>query len=159
MIFVRHARAVVDPERPTEEWPLDPAHVGDVARLRVALPDLPVVCSDMLRAVETARLIGEPTVEPRLAEVSQPWTDDLEGCLVRYFAGERIAGWEAQDAARARLQSVVDEHGEAIYVSHGTLLTLYLASARPTVDAMEFWAALASPSAWQVAADRLVHLF
>jgi broad specificity phosphatase PhoE len=76
VIFVRHGRALVRRDVPTHEWPLDPESIGDIEQLRVSLPGLPVVCSDMRRAVDTARHFGEPTIDPRLAEVWRPWTHD-----------------------------------------------------------------------------------
>lgn len=159
MIFVRHGRAVVQPDVPTHEWPLDAAHIGAIAELRTVLPELPVVCSDMRRAIETARFFGEPTVDPRLAEVSRPWTnDDLEASITRYFLGEPLDGWEPQADARARIEAEVGEYGRAIYVTHGTVLSLSLSSIVPALNAMRFWTDLTNPDAWQVDGDRLVRL-
>jgi broad specificity phosphatase PhoE len=158
VIFVRHGRAVVQADVRTDDWPLDPAHLTDIETLRGALPDLPVVCSGMRRAVETARFFGSPTVDPRLAEVSRPWTDDLEPSIARYFAGEPLPGWEPQEAARARFRAAIRDHGRAIYVSHGTLLSLYLASAVPALNAMRFWSELRNPDAWQLDSESLVRV-
>jgi broad specificity phosphatase PhoE len=157
VIFVRHGRALADPDRPTDDWPLDPARLGEIDGLRTLLPDLPVICSDMRRAVETARRFAEPKIDPRLREITRPWTDELEGCIERYFRAEPIAGWEPPAAARARIQSVVADYGRAIYVSHGTVLTLYLAAAVLALDPMAFWSGLASPDAWELEGERLVH--
>ena len=158
VIFVRHGRAVVQAAVPTDDWPLDPAHLTDIETLRDALPDLPVVCSGMRRAVETARFFGPPAVDPRLAEVSRPWTGDLEQSIARYFAGERLEGWEPQDAARARVEGAIEDHGRAIYVSHGTVLSLYLASVVPSLNAMRFWSELRNPDAWQLDGESLVRV-
>ena len=100
VIFVRHGRAIVQSDVPAGEWPLDPEHVGTIAALRAVLPELPVVCSDLRRAVETARFFGEPLIDPRLAEVARPWSQDLEEPVRRYFRGEAVAGWESQVDAR-----------------------------------------------------------
>jgi len=143
---------------PTREWSLDPAYVADVAERRAILPDLPVICSDMRRAVETARFLGEPTVDARLTEVSRPWTDDLHAAVTRYLFGEPLQDWEPQVVARARFSKVVEEYGRVIYLSHGTVLSLYLASVMPTLSAMTFWAELSSPNVWQVEGEQLVHL-
>ena len=104
MIFVRHGRAIAAPDRPAHDWPLDPDDVGAITSLRALLPDLPIVCSDMRRAVDTARLLGEPAVEARLSEVSRPWADDLNEPLRRYFRDERVEGWEPQAGVRARCE-------------------------------------------------------
>jgi broad specificity phosphatase PhoE len=90
--------------------------------------------------------------------VWRPWTDDLNASVARYFLGETLDGWEPQAVAGARVQSVVDEHGDVLYVTHGTVLTLYLASVVPTLDAMSFWTALTTPDAWRVDGERLVRL-
>lgn len=143
---------------PTGEWPLDPGHTADIATLRAVLPQLPVVCSDMRRAVDTARFFGEPVIDARLGEVFRPWSNDVEESIRRYFAGEVLEGWEPQAEARARIQAVVNEHGRAIYVSHGTVLSLYLASAVPALNAMRFWTELRNPDAWESEGTSLVRL-
>jgi broad specificity phosphatase PhoE len=159
VIFVRHGRAILRPELPAHEWPLDEAHLDDIVALRHVLPDLPIVCSDMRRAIDTARLLGEPTVDPRLAEVSREFSDDdFRGSVARYLQGDTVDGWEPQADALARIQSSVVDNGEAIYVSHGTLLTLYLASIVPDLSAMQFWEAFTNPDAWQVDGDRVIRL-
>jgi broad specificity phosphatase PhoE len=157
VIFVRHGRAILQRDLPTHEWRLDPKFHGDIEALKALLPTVPVVCSTMRRAIDTAQFFGEPTVDSRLDEVSRPWTDDLDGDLTRYFVGETLDGWEPQAEACARFRAVVDEHGHAIYVSHGTLLSLYLASL-VTLDALPFWANLQNPDAWQVEGSRLRRL-
>ena len=141
--------------QPTQEWPLDLAHVGDIAALKPALPELPVVCSDMRRAIGTASFFGTPTIDARLAEVSRPWSDDLDAAISRYFGAESLDGWEPQADVRARMQAVVADHGDAIYVSHGTVLSLYLASLVPALEAMRFWSELRNPDAWELDGSRL----
>lgn len=130
MIFVRHGRPVVGHDAPEQGWPLDPAYVDDIRALRTALPELPLVCSDMSRAIETAKFFARPTIE----------------------------GWELQADARARFEAVVNEHGRAIYVTHGTVMTLYLASVEPTLDATRFWTDLRIPDAWELDASGLRRL-
>ena len=158
VIFVRHGRAIVQRDAPTSEWPLDSAYVADVIALRTLMPDLPVVCSDMRRAVETAQFFGEPTIDPRLREVSRPWTDDLDDSVTRYLGGEAVDDWEPQSEARARIAGVVEQKGRAIYVSHGTVLSLYLASVVPDLDALRFWSELRNPDAWRLEDKGLVRL-
>jgi broad specificity phosphatase PhoE len=158
VILVRHGRAIARTDVPTDAWPLDPAYLTDISLLRAVVPDLPVVCSDMRRAIDTAQYFGEPTIDPRLGEVARPWTDAIEGAVARYLRGEAIEGWESQADARARFRSVVDDHGRAIYVTHGTVLALYLASIVPTLDALQFWSELRNPDAWELDGNGLVRL-
>jgi broad specificity phosphatase PhoE len=158
VIFVRHGRAIVGPDVPESEWSLDPAFVDRVGALRPALPDLPVACSDMRRAIETAAHFGSPAIDARLREVARPWVADLERDVERYLAGEILDEWEPQAYARARFRAVLDDHARAIYVTHGTVLTLYLASVVPSFDAMRFWTGLTFPDAWELDATRLTRL-
>src|SRR4051812_40677409 len=87
-IFVRHGRSLAQADVPTEAWPLDPEGHADISALAAKLPSLPVVCSDMRRAIETAEFFGVPTIDTRLAEVSRPFVDDPEDSFASYFAGE-----------------------------------------------------------------------
>jgi broad specificity phosphatase PhoE len=57
-VFVRHGLSVVDKDVSERDWPLDPAHAGEIAELRAVVGELPVICSDMIRAVETANSSG-----------------------------------------------------------------------------------------------------
>lgn len=149
-IFVRHGASLPDADLPTEEWPLDPDRRADVAALADRLPGLPVVCSDLLRAVQTAEHFGSPTVDPRLAEVTRPFVADLEHTIAPYFAGRAVDGWEPQADAIARFDAAVADHGDACFVTHGTVLSLYVASRCPDVDAYTFWARLRTPDAWTI---------
>lgn len=157
-IFVRHGRSVPDADLPTEAWPLDPDGHGDIASLALRLPPLPVVCSDMRRAIETAGFFGAPTVDARLAEVSRPFVDDLQDSIVSYLAGETVDGWEPQSRAIARLHASVADHGDAIYVTHGTVLSLFVAAQCPALDAHTFWADLRTPDAWSIVGSEAARL-
>jgi hypothetical protein len=46
----------------------------------------------------------------------------------------------------------------ASYVSHGTVLSLYLASVVPSLNAMRFWTELRNPDAWQLDGESLVRV-
>jgi broad specificity phosphatase PhoE len=158
MIVVRHGRALVDRNEDPHSWPLDPGAVHEITAIAGALPSLPVVCSDMQRAIGTASYSGRPVVDARLAEIDRPWSDDLTASIARYFAGDAVDGWEPQLAARVRFAAAVADHGEAIYVSHGTVMTLYLSSVVADFTPFEFWQALPSPSAWHVSEGRVAPL-
>ena len=143
MIFVRHAKSAPDPAIPESEWPLAPDAVVDLL-----LPSLPVVCSDTRRARDTAAYFGTPRVDDRLVEIRRPWTDDIERDVARYLRGEEVSEWEPQRDALARFEATLAERGEAIYVTHGTVLSLYLGSVVPDLDAFAFWQNLTMPDAW-----------
>ena len=56
------------------------------------------------------------------------------------------------------MRAVTDEHRDAVYVTHGTALSLYLASVVPNLDPFGFWTGLQSPDAWLIDGERLIHL-
>ena len=89
--------------------------------------------------------------DARLGEVSRRWSDDLDRPIDRYFGGEAVPGGDAQADAAACVHAVVEEHGRAIYVTHGTILSLYLASVVPSIDAGQFWTDLTNPDAREFA--------
>jgi broad specificity phosphatase PhoE len=159
VIFVRHGGSASQSRQARNKSPLDPAQAGLVENLKAVLPpDLPVVCSEMVRAIETARFFAEPTIDPRLNEIGRPWAEDISESLEQYFLGEEVDGWEAQEDACARMQACIEEHGDAIYVSHGTVLSLYLASVVPKMNGMRFWRGFRHPDAWQLNGGGLVRL-
>lgn len=157
-IFVRHGRSLPRPDVASDDWPLDPDGHTDIQALARLLPSLPVVCSDMRRAVETAAFFGVPAVDARLREVSRPFVEDPSMSLSHYLSGRPVDGWEAQNNAIARIDAAVTEHGEAIYVTHGTVLSLYMATRCQTLDAYSFWTALQNPDAWHVDQGRAVRI-
>jgi hypothetical protein len=114
----------------------------------------------MRRARDTAALLGAPVaVDARIREVPRPWAGDFADACRRYLLGEALPGWEPQRAARTRFAAAVAEHGDAVYVTHGTVLAPYLASVVPALDAVRFWTELSFPGAWALTADgTLTHL-
>jgi len=128
----------------------------------------------MRRAIETARMLGPFIIDDRLAEVERPWSTTADvppnldeqhastlsfaDSLARYLHGNAVEGWEPQNAARARLRAAVNEHGNVIYITHGTLLTLFLSPYLGSTRPMQFWAELASPDVWQLEGSKLTHL-
>ena len=55
---------------------------------------------------------------------------------------------EPQADAIARIEDSVAEHGEAIIVTYGTVLSLFVASRFPDLDARSFWDDRRNPDAW-----------
>lgn len=157
-ILVRHGLSLPDPEALSESWPLDPAGRADIAALADRLPSLPVVCSHMRRAIETAEFFGVPTIDTRLAEVTRPFLAETEESFAVYFSGQAVDGWEPQSDAIARIEASVADHGDAIYVTHGTVLSLFIASRCRALDAYSFWAHLWNPDAWSIRQTEAVRL-
>lgn len=155
MILVRHGPTRPDPSSPPGDWPL--AERDACVALGSLLPDIPVICSDERKAIETAEAIGrEFSVDGRLREVSKPWIsdpDDFDSASRSYLSGETLPGWEPQSEVVARF----GEAAEGIVVSHGTVMSLFVAS-RVGVDPIEFWAALTMPDAWVLEDGEVVRL-
>jgi broad specificity phosphatase PhoE len=155
-VFVRHAPAVVDRSSRSATWPITAEAADAVRALRPQLPPIEkLVASDLRRASDTAALLGEPLLDARLREVPRPWTDDLDRDVEQYLAGKTLDGWEPQAEVLTRFSACIAEHGPVTYVSHGTVLSLYLGSVVQDLDAFAFWKALALPDAWELRGHEL----
>ncbi|MDX6476921.1 MAG: 2,3-bisphosphoglycerate-dependent phosphoglycerate mutase [Gaiellaceae bacterium] len=121
--LVRHAAVVVDATVPSPEWRL--SDEGRAAATALELPQGPALSSPEPKALETAELAGlDAIVEPRLREVSRPWSDDYVADVERWFGGEELTGWEQREHALARLQAALDGF-DGVAVSHGLAISLY----------------------------------
>ena len=98
-------------------------------------------------------------IDIRLREVTRVNTEDFDAKIVGYLAGEPVLGWEPYEEVSDRIHTVVDEFGsDALYVGHGTALTLYLKDRSPSLDAYAFWTQLRNPDAWQLRGTGLTRL-
>lgn len=157
----------VDVETPAHEWRLRPEGVTGAntlaERLRTAhYRPTKIVASLEPKATQTGSIIAEKlhlpfaTVEG-LHEHDRRTTGFLSTEV--FAAGMRdlfahpdavVFGNESASAALARFAKAVDEvvseeTGDVVVVSHGTVMSLFVAS-RARVDASELWAALGLPS-------------
>lgn len=113
----------------------------------------------MARALDTARFFGEPIVDARLREVDRPFVPRFDEAVTSYLSGTALDGWEDAAAVVRRVGAVVREHGDdVIYVTHGTALTLYVASRCVGVDPVSFWSNLRMPDAWRLDEDSVTRL-
>ena len=103
-------------------------------------------------------VIGTATADPRLGEIKRPWTDDLRAAVVRYLRGDELEGWEPQRAAIGRFGACVKARRDAIYVTHGTVLSLYLSTVVDGFDPVAFWNGLTLPDAWRLEDGELTRL-
>lgn len=123
LTLVRHAAVVIDPAISSSEWHLSPE--GREAARALELPDGAALTSPEPKAAETAELAGlDALVEPRLREVSRPWSDDYVADVEQWFAGDEPAGWERRADALARLRDALDGF-DGVAVSHGLAISLY----------------------------------
>jgi broad specificity phosphatase PhoE len=165
LILVRHARVALSSDAPPHEWRLTLEGRADAERLAGA-PVLDgvslVVTSPEPKACATAEPIARrlgavlrEDADLREAERGASSVDDRAAFVARvdgWFGGRRVDGWEARDRAAARIQRCIgrllDEWSEDLaVVSHGTVLSLYLAALRgqPRVS-LEEWRAIPLPA-------------
>ena len=167
LLLVRHAAAQVSDHEPPRAWPLtnggaaDATRLGNQIRERFPRRSLAPVASSERKAIETATcVLGEPpTVDQRFDEVGRPWYDDpaeMRSDAIRYLHGQPVLGWETQAEATARFSAAVADAVVAVagrlpvLVTHGTVLSLWLASAVENFEAASFWVDLEFPDAYLV---------
>jgi broad specificity phosphatase PhoE len=166
LVFVRHARPVVEPGVPSSSWKLGEEGLAGAARLAPALVGLGidlVVSSVEPKAVDTARVLAEVLDVPwqtghDLHEHERPGGGGLpeaefQASMRRFFDSPStlVFGAETADVAFARVSGAVDalvrvHRGKRLcVVTHGTVLSLLLGR-RYGVDAQATWRALGMPA-------------
>ena len=135
--FVRHAQVELRLDAPASTWVLTDDGRAAAEELALRLPPLPrVLTSPEPKAVATAEPIArangvELVVDERLREVERganlPSYEEHVAAVGRYLAGEPVDGWESREQAERRFREAVAEvDGDAVVVTHGTVLALFL---------------------------------
>lgn len=160
LVFVRHSKPVVTADVSRALWSLSPEGRSLAAELGERLDldsDVKVVASTERKAVETAELLGAGPVivDERLVEIAKPWYPEAEAharAVADYLSGMRIAEWEPQDEALARFAAVIEDYTrcDAVVVTHGTVLSLWLGHVLAGFDATKFWKRLGMPDAYAI---------
>ena len=166
LTLVRHSTPEIQPEKPASAWRLSALGRERSELLASRLQDLSpgvVWSSREPKAVETAQIVaasfGVPVqVADGLEEHHRdnvpffPTADDFESAVERFFdnPGRLVLGSETADQARNRMSAAIDnivesDQQDSIVVTHGTVMTLYVASIAD-VDPMCFWRRLGLPS-------------
>jgi broad specificity phosphatase PhoE len=180
LYLVRHAEVLLRGDVPMTEWQLSPAgeeQARGLARSPV-WSDLALIASSAeAKAVATAEPIAEATalelrIEPGLHEVDRGATplvtrEEYDAMVAAHFASpaESVGGWETAHAARERVVACIDRlaadaHGPACVVSHGLVLSHYLAHLRgPAAPVFEEWRAIPLPAVAVVENGELVQPF
>ncbi|HVV35158.1 MAG TPA: histidine phosphatase family protein [Acidimicrobiales bacterium] len=153
MILVRHAKPLVDPTIPPAEWDLADGAREAATELGSRLRGTRVLASTERKAIATAEALGLGPVRTSEAfcEVGRPWYDDGDAMArdaQRWFAGERVDGWEPFADAVHRFGSAVD--GQSVVVTHGTVMTAWLLSRGVLTEPFAFWRDLRMPDAWEL---------
>jgi broad specificity phosphatase PhoE len=167
LVLVKHAQPVLDAARPPREWDLAAEGEEQAARLADALrPYLPfqMVSSPELKARRTSDIVAATlgitavTVED-LRELDRPVLPILsrgghEALNARVFQefDRPVIGRESAAAALQRFDVAVRqrlgppfEHN-IVVVAHGTVISLFVAAANPSIDAFALWRRLQCPS-------------
>jgi probable phosphoglycerate mutase len=151
LYLVRHAMVEPRADVPAPEWRLTDAGRAAAEALALRLPRVArVVSSPEPKAVATAEPIArasglELELDERLREVERPvgLQTDYRERVRAYLGGEAPEGWEAREAARARVAAALDGL-EGVAVSHGLAISLYLGYS------FEQWRALQLPDVIEV---------
>ncbi len=166
IVLIRHARPRIEDNVPPPRWKLLPEGVQATARLAERLREFRfagIASSPEPKAIGTAKAIAGPLgltveIDHGLAEQARRSVgvlsrEDLETGIAGLFAnpGQLVFGDETADACFDRFRQALDRQlakgaGDVIAVTHGTILTVYVARIAG-IDPMPFWRGLGLPTA------------
>ena len=166
LLLVRHSLPVITGDQTASMWQLSEEGRRRCERLAEMLaahrPGV-IVTSTEPKAIETGQIVGEQLgvpvkAAPNLHEHERPGTDldtfeQFQAKVARLLEnpGEGVFGAETGDQARERFAAAVDKalkqhpDGNVAIVSHGTVMTLFLARA-VGIDPVPFWKGLGLPA-------------
>ena len=166
LVLVKHSMPEIERDKPASAWKL-----GEVGRRRARLladrlrefnPAV-IWSSREPKAIETAELVaGELGVPVKIADGLEehhrdnaPFLsskEEFEESVERFFLSpdRLVLGTETANQAHDRFAAAIDEvidgeQADSIVVTHGTVMTLYMASVAG-VQRMDFWRRLGLPS-------------
>lgn len=167
LFLIRHAQPEVTPGVPPRLWPLTAEGREGAQQLAQSFAgsDQPAVlyASPERKAQKTAQLIALHLSLPiemvaELREHEREYTpflgkDAWEKTLTAFFSRptELIFGDESAHQAFQRFNVAVEKivasapHGNLALVTHGTVMTLFVTSHNPHIDALAFWRSLQLP--------------
>lgn len=167
LLLIKHARPVVAPRIPADQWTL-----GDEGRaacaplaeaLRASSPGA-IVASEEPKAEQTAQIVGAALgvpvrTAPDLHEHDRsnvPHLDNREfiSLMALLFAepGRRVLGRESADEACDRFAAAVDQaiaqatETPLAIVTHGTVIALFAQRRAGVADPFQLWRRMAQPS-------------
>jgi broad specificity phosphatase PhoE len=162
LYLIRHASPIVQPSEPPRDWQLSDRGIAEAQTLASTAADWGIealYCSSEAKARGTALIIGDaiglpPGVVDSFDELRMPdWianADAFNDAVRSILEGDAPPrGAESrEDAARRFAQGVSIVAGGAMpaaVVSHGRILTAYLAQHRPLESAFDYWRAIPMP--------------
>ena len=167
LLLIRHSAVVQVPDTPSYLWSLS---ADGRSRCHTLAPHLlpyqPVVFVTSIerKAVETGHILAEHSGVPchtaaglqehdRRGTAYFPNKADFIATVTRLFEQPDTLVWGQETAVQARdrfiqgVQNVLNQYqqGNIAIVTHGTVLTLFLAHYNPQLDTISFWQNLALP--------------
>jgi broad specificity phosphatase PhoE len=177
LILVRHAAPLIEPGVPPPQWGLSPEGRADAEALSArvaALGPVAICASTEPKAIETARILARPLglaieTDPAFDEHHRedwPFEPDAavrDARMLRVLSefGSSVEGAEVGAVAAARFAVGVEARAARplVVVSHGTILSLYLAWVA-SLEPQELWRSLKLPEALVInGSDLLVDRF
>lgn len=166
LFLIRHANPEIAAHVAAADWQLSDTGYERARALAATITPRGVSCihsSVEPKAVQTAEAFGDvfgvPIVQvPGLQEHERPGvplmpSDVFERTIETFFSrpSERVFGNESADQARRRFEQALvplidNSSGDLVVVTHGTVLTLIVAS-KNSIDPFSFWKQLPMPSA------------
>ena len=169
LIFVRHSAVQIEPNRSSHEWSLSEEGRARCRQLSQQLkpynPSI-YITSEESKAIATGQILA---TEMEIFHKSAPGLQEHDRQEVPYFSDEAsfraavdnlfanpeklVFGNETADQALSRFSSAVhrelenEPYGNVAFVTHGTVLTLFVCSSNPQLKPIEFWKSLALPCA------------
>ncbi len=166
LLLVRHSLPVITGDQTASLWQLSEEgrrRCEHLAELLAAHRPGVIVTSSEPKAIETGQIVGEQLgipveTAPNLHEHERPGTDldtfeQFRAKVARLLEhpGELVFGAETGTQARERFSAAVGDAmrrhpvGDLAIVSHGTVMTLFLAHATG-IDPVPFWKGLGLPA-------------
>lgn len=170
LILVRHSQPQQQPDLPAREWHLSQEGRARCQKLGSELAakynPTRIVASSEPKAIETATIIaaffGLPIEiaadlhEHDRRNVGYLPADEFKARAAALFAhpDELVLGVETANQALTRFEAAVrkllEQHieGDLAAVTHGTVMTLFLAHYNPQINPLDFWQQLTLPAVY-----------
>jgi len=170
LALIRHAAVQIEPDVPAVKWQLSPD--GRTLTRQLAPQLIPwrlnrIITSTEPKAVETGQILADELGLPRQTAVNlhehdrqgTPYfarREDFAAAVARFFThpDKLVLGRETAAQARDRFVTAVNRllaahpQENLAVVAHGTVITLYICHANPSIDPVAFWQKLTAPAAF-----------
>ena len=161
LYLIRHASPIIQPGDPARDWPLSERGITEAQTMAGAAADWGIealYCSSEAKARGTALIIGDaiglaPGVVDAFDELKMAdWignADEFNEAVRAILEGDTPRGAESRDDAARRFADgvsiVAGGPMPAAIVSHGRILTAYLAQHRTLESPFDYWRSIPMP--------------